>query len=263
MVIRDQQMLALEEYSKRAFENRMIDRLRTYFPKPAEQLGEPQLRLIVQFSEARAEKHALTHERSVALYLDLMMVLGSKFDQDPQIPWAAAILADRSFPTQADRIDLLHSRGWEYGQKISADFESDTGFRSGLIQSIGEIRYKSAEDLSPQTSQQTAQEMFSRLHTLFPAKTQILGEEGVRLHVERAFKTAAGYGISNCRGVWLFSALMFVLGTDFDTDPQFPWASLTLTDKSIADPILRTDRLFAEAREALKRWWDVNAGARA
>src|SRR2546425_578127 len=52
----------------------------------------------------------------MALYLDLMCLLGSSFDTDPQIPWASEMLADRSFPTQDERIDRVHTHCWEYAQ---------------------------------------------------------------------------------------------------------------------------------------------------
>src|SRR5262245_19431631 len=122
MIIRKDQIGALEEASIRGFENRMLERLRTHFPKHETYLGEPQLRVMVQAAAERAKSHGLTTERSIALYLDLMCVLGGGFDKDPQIPWASAILDDSSLPTQDERIDLLHARGWEFARKVSVDF---------------------------------------------------------------------------------------------------------------------------------------------
>src|ERR1022692_1361583 len=182
MIIRHEQMRALEDASWRGFEDRMIERVRTYVPKPAEQLGEAQLRVLIRYAVTRAERHVLTHERSIALYLDLMFVLGSNFDEDSLIPWAAAILADHSLPTQADRIDRLHTEGWEYGLKIEADFQSpaENRSRSSLIEAIAEVRRKSIEKMSPQESQSTSNEIILGLQTLFPVKCGIIGNECVR-----------------------------------------------------------------------------------
>src|SRR5438094_179214 len=99
MIIREDQMRTFAEAAAREFEGRMLERLRTHFPKHEVYLGEPQLRVLVRLAVERAQSHVLMAERSIALYLDLMCVLGSGFDTDPQLPWAAAILADRSFPT--------------------------------------------------------------------------------------------------------------------------------------------------------------------
>jgi hypothetical protein len=261
MIIRSEQMRALEEASWRGFEDRMIERVRTYFPKPAEQLGEAQLRVLIRYAAKRAERHKLTHERSIALYLDMMFVLGSNFDEDSQIPWAAAILADHTLPTQADRIDRLHKEGWEYGLKIEVDFQSPAENRSRLIEAIGEARRKGIEDMSPQESKSTSNEIILRLQTLFPAKCGIIGNDCVRGLVKNAFETASQYGIVNARGAWLFSALMFLLGTGFDSDPQFPWASQVLSEGFITDGAVRTNRLYDEARAALKRWWGVEVAA--
>ncbi len=263
MIIRSEQVRALEEASWRGFEDRMIERVRTYFPKPAEQLGEAQLRVLTRYAVTRAERHMLPHERSIALYLDMMFVLGSNFDEDSQIPWAAAILADHTLPTQADRIDRLHKGGWEYGLKIAADFQSpaENRSRSSLIDAIAEVGRKGIEEMSPQESQSTSNEIILRLQTLFPVKCGIIGNDCVRGLVKEALEKAAQYGIANVRGAWLFSALMFLLGTGFDSDPQFPWASQVLSEGFVTDGVVRTNRLYAEARAALKRWWGVEVAA--
>jgi len=263
MTIRDEQIRALEDASWRGFEGRMFERVHTYFPKPAEQLGEIQLRVLTRYAVTRAERHLLTHERSIALYLDLMFVLGSNFDEDSQIPWAAAILADDSFPTQADRIDRLHKEGWEYGLKIEADFQSpaENGSRSSLIEAIAEVRRQSVERMSLAEARSTENEIILWFQFLFPVKCGLIGDERVRGLVREAFEKAAQYGIANARGAWLFSALMFVLGTGFDSDPQFPWASQALSVGSLSEEVARTDRLYTAARGALKRWWGVDLGA--
>ena len=168
MLIRSEQMRAMEQHSALAFENRMVERIRTYFPKPGELLGDSQLRVIVRLANVKSQNHLLTHERSVALYLDLMLVLGSGFDTDPQIPWAAEILADPRVPSQAERIDLLHHRGWEYGQTISSDFESQrvNRSRSCLIEGMVEIRHKALDELTPPAAQSTAADILARLQDL-------------------------------------------------------------------------------------------------
>jgi len=264
MVIRKEQMQALEQACARRFEDRMIERIHTYFPGIGKCVVEPQLRVMVRLATERAQTHMLTHERSVALYLDLMCLLGSSFDQDCQIPWAAAILADRSFPTQAERIDLLHSRAWEYAGKISADYQRPAGNREGsyLIRVLSEIEQESLEELPPQAGRPLAHEIVSRLRMLFPVKTGMIGDDCLRMLVETAFASAAGYGIRNARGLYLFSALSFVLGAGFDCDPLFPWASKTLSGETLTDPVTRTQQLYAAAQTALRSRWNIDLVSR-
>jgi hypothetical protein len=263
MIIRKEQIGALEEASIRGFENRMLERLRTHFPKHETYLGEPQLRVMVQAAVERAKSHGLTAERSIALYLDLMCVLGGGFDKDPQIPWASAILDDPALPTQDERIDLLHARGWEFARKVSVDFENPLETRGGsrLVAGFGEIRNKSLEDVAPDSANRVSAEIVAKLKALFPVKSQTIGDECVGRLVQYAVESAASYEIRNERGVWLFAALMFVVGAGFDRDPQLPWAENVLSDKSIGDSAAVVNRLFTEARMALKQWWGIDPGA--
>jgi hypothetical protein len=47
---------------------------------------------------------------------------------------------------------------------------------------------------------------------------------------------------------------MFLLGSGFDKDPQFPWAENVLNDKSIPDESTRVDRLYKEAMTFMEKW---------
>lgn len=44
----------------------------------------------MRYGLQRAESRNLQTERDAYLYLALMFMLGSLFDEDPQLPWAAA-----------------------------------------------------------------------------------------------------------------------------------------------------------------------------
>lgn len=52
----------------------------------------------------------------------------------------------------------------------------------------------------------------------------------------------------------IYTVLMFLLGSGFDTDEQFPWAAAVLEHGSIPDGAQRADRLYDEARGQLKKW---------
>jgi len=265
MIIREDQMCALEGASERGFEMRMLERMRTYFPRHEQCLSETQLLDFVRLALNRAERHVLTTERSVALYLDLMCVLGSEFDTDPQIPWAAEILADRTFPAQSDRIDLLHSRGWEYATKISMDYDNDfeSGRQSCLVATLYEIRRQSSEDLTPERARGLVSEILRRIKELFPLRCKVIGDECMALLMRSAVSSAIGYGIRSARGISLFAALMLVAGAGFDRDPQLPWASRILSDPAIDSPSDRVNRLYLEAIKSLRLWWGVEVEAAA
>ena len=263
MIIRREQMRAFEQAAARGFEERMLARIREFFPKHARLVGEAQLRLLVKLALDKAQSHLLTTERNVALYLDLMCLLGSAFDSDPQMPWAADILADRSFPTQDAQADLLHERGWGFAQKISEDFKDliEKNDSSRLIVALRDIGRFSLSELPTQAAPQLANQLSSNIKSALPVRCEAIGEDCLGLVLRRAFESAARYGIKNERGVSLFAALSLVVGAGFDNDPQLPWASRVLSEASTAaDPISRTRRLHREAVECLRQWWDIGAG---
>ena len=90
LIIRKSQMAAFEKIAVRRFEDGLLDHLRTFFPEHAATLGEKQLGRVMRYGLQRAESRNLQTERGVYLYLALMFMLGSLFDEDPQLPWAAA-----------------------------------------------------------------------------------------------------------------------------------------------------------------------------
>ena len=260
MIIRESQLRSLEQASQANFETRMLDRIRTYFPRHAKVLSGQQLIAIIRLAVGKAETHTLTTERSVALYLDLMCLLGSGFDEDPQIPWTTQILRDLSLPTQDERIDKLHAHGWEYARRASEDFRElvEKGDASRFRSAISDIRRNDTADLTPETARWLDSQIRAQLSALFPVKCSLIGEDCVRALVTKAFQSAFSNGIRNARGVSLFAALMFTVGAGFDQDPMLPWALDVLVTHPDPDPVTRTDRLFSEALHALKAWWTID-----
>jgi hypothetical protein len=70
------------------------------------------------------------------------------------------------------------------------------------------------------------------LLNIFPGKARYLGGFGVRKVVRAGIDRACRYGIKNQDEVFLYTALMLVLGGGFDEDPLIPWASAILKSPS-------------------------------
>jgi hypothetical protein len=47
---------------------------------------------------------------------------------------------------------------------------------------------------------------------------------------------------------------MFILGSGFDADPQFPWAAAILDDPSVGHPDQQAQRLHLAAMQHLEKW---------
>ena len=87
LVIRKSQVKVFEQVAAQRFEAGLLDHLRTFFPEQAAALGTAQLGKVVRYGLQRAESRGLRTERGLYLYLALMFMLGSAFDEDPQLAW--------------------------------------------------------------------------------------------------------------------------------------------------------------------------------
>ncbi len=92
-------------------------------------------------------------------------------------------------------------------------------------------------------------EMVGHLAKFAPKHSEILGEEGVRKVIRLGFERADKYGLTNRGPMRSYIELMFMFGSDFDTDPQLPWAAQILGDQDEKDQMKRADRLFAKTME--------------
>ena len=57
-----------------------------------------------------------------------------------------------------------------------------------------------------------------------PLLCEIIGEDQLRVAVRQAMARAAGYGFTYRGPIRLFIEMMFLCGSAFDTDPQYPAA---------------------------------------
>jgi hypothetical protein len=254
--IRSEQMAAFEAAALKGFEDRMVEHLRNFSPKHAQVLDEEQLRAVVRYGIERAESHGLTSERSIRIYTETMLMLGSNFDVDPQYPWAAEILG-RTEEDQVTRIDGISEKAWDYAEHVLADFKrlEQEPHKARLMDELGSLRKGSTEPLAASGVSRFYEGAIARLNELFPEKCKYLGELSLRRLINRGLELADSYGLNSERDASMFVVLMFVLGTGFDRDPLAPWASRILKEDDGPKAAQRSDRLYAEALSVLKRWW--------
>lgn len=85
----------------------------------------------------------------------------------------------------------------------------------------------------------------------YPRETrQAGGEKQIRRLVQSGIERAFTLGFQTERQVTLFVALQFMLGCDFDSDPQLPWAS-EIANRTLRNPTLRIDFVYDAAIDYL------------
>jgi hypothetical protein len=239
LLIRAQQMQAFEQASMARFERRMVAHLRQLAPKHCKAVGEAGLRQVVRVGFARAKDHGFTKRGPVKLYLDLMIMLGSDFDSDPQYPWAAALLDDPDTPDEMARAERLYEKAIDYSAKVfGPDYEQE----KAAVRRAGLVRY---EDL-PSFTGGSADQIVAHFEAIFPEKVHYLGKAPILALSAEAMALANQHGLEPERGPAVLAGLMFAFGHGVTTDPQFPWVAATLV-KHAQDAATRTERLFRRA----------------
>jgi len=109
------------------------------------------------------------------------------------------------------------------------------------------IRNEQMDKLGKDEARKFEDKMVAHLKEFFPDTCEELGEPGVRKSIRHGVERAESYGLVDEQDVCTYIDVMYVFGQDFDRDPECPWASRILNDKSIDDPGDRADMLHEEA----------------
>lgn len=94
-------------------------------------------------------------------------------------------------------------------------------------------------------------EMAVHLQKFAPRHWKVIGEPTGRQVIRLGIEKAGKYGFINRGPVRFYIELMFMFGSYFDTDPQYPWASAVLNDSEIMDQRTRADHLYGALNDYL------------
>ena len=251
LVIRETQMAAFEQAAIHNFENRMIEHLEKFFPKHCQLLGTEQVRKVIRLGLKQGERYDFVSERNVHLYVGLMFMLGSHFDQDPQLPWAANILADENITNPNTRADRLYDRAMAF---LNQAVGKDNQYLERALLNARKLPVSTLSRSGDDRQISFGDYMLKLLYALFPEKYEAVGDPNTRQLIRQGYQTARGYYLTGEQGIAVYVSLMFMLGSGFDSDPQYPWAATVLNDASLTDPAKKGDLLHQEAKAHLEKW---------
>jgi hypothetical protein len=243
LVIRKEQMEVIRQAALASFENEMLAHSQKFSPQLGKVLGEQQLRLAIRRAMARADRYGFTNRGPIRLFVELMFLFGSAFDDDPQYPWVANILCDSS--PQMLRAQRLYEKVLDYQEKVSGPEDMNTRIALGNLSLLAQKPLDfSAKDFVPG--------MLREMAYVFPKKASYLGEEALQALIRESCAAAQKESFRTSRAYAMVVALMFMFGHECVDDPLYPWIAHTLRDKTIADPAVRADRLEKKALVWLK-----------
>lgn len=242
LVIRQAQIQVLGKRTQADFQERVIDMLAENYPRECRQAGgRLQMNIFVQQGIEKAAARGFLSQREVILFVTLMMILGAGFENDPQLPWVADLLDEAVIADPTVRIENLFAETIAY---LEATAGEDCAL---LVRAM--LRIRDYDLASVPTSQGDAwvTEVLTVLKQFYPQKFSSQGEHATRDMAQAGVRRAAGYGLTDRIGIFVFLECMFMLGSEFDCDPLQPWASAVLNDRAIADESERSQRLYHAA----------------
>lgn len=87
-------------------------------------------------------------------------------------------------------------------------------------------------------------EMVAHSKDFSPKLTKVIGDDQVRIAVRRCISRAGEYGFTLRGPIRLYIEMMFLYGSSFDSDPQYPWAARIL--RSREEQMQRAESLYEE-----------------
>lgn len=204
----------------------LLHHLWTKFPLHCITLGEAQARVCVEHVIDRGQVHGFTSLATLRGYANLMLFLGSSFDEDPQLPWAGAQL--RRSKSISELLTLVAS---ELTRSAGAQGEH---YRRALLW----VRSRRFDQICVSYGQDGERGLRDWLRAVWAQKYDVLGEDGITQLIADAHVTASAHVTTGAHGLltneWLmvYSGLMLLLGSAFERDPFHPWAAPALVEAS-------------------------------
>ena len=266
LVMRPSQMEVFEQVATQRFEAGLLEHLRTFFPEQAAALSPAQRNQVLRYGLQRAKSRGLQTERGLYRYLALMFLLGSGFDEDPQLAWMPPLQPPTppSEGAQAPESPQVagtsatppptHSKAEPAPEtpdiRIEAGYTQAMAFLDRTVgpnneflqQTLSVLRHPQVFEGLP-AAPSFGHRVLLLLQSLAPEKYQALNEEALRALVRSGYEAAKRYGVSTELGMMNYLALAFVLGSSFDQDPLYPWAAAVLNDPAVSDPVKKGQAL--------------------
>ena len=107
LTIRKKQIQAMRPALVRRFLEKLLQHIRTFFEAECEGRSDEELLEHIQRALERAGAYGLVAERDLFQYVNVSMLHGPDFDQQPETTWTRDFLTDEDVPDPGQRMDRL------------------------------------------------------------------------------------------------------------------------------------------------------------
>ena len=234
-------MRAFEEQAAAQYNEELAADLEQFSPRLAAVLKREGLRSLVVFGRERAAAHGFSMRGNVRCFIELMVCVGSSFDLDHQLPWAARILGDRSITCQMARAERLYDAALIYLDEVHGpdnEYSISALRRLNEVLSVGEDQLRRLSSLDP----------FEAVKLMYPQKAAYIGEQAASESIQLGQSLAARYSAPTAMGAALCTGLVLGFGSGVFSDPAYPWILGALTHPQLTTPDQRMERLLQRVR---------------
>lgn len=223
-VLKNQQIEVYKEIALKNFEDKMLNHIKEFFPNHFNMIPEDCIREIIQLGYEKAKGYGFTTQRNVCLYINIMLVVGSNFDVDPMYSWVSTHLVDSGdYPNV--RMNRLSDESFKMLEKYTG---SNNQFLNRALLKLN----NSGEELFQKLKESDLNTFGETLKDIYPEKYDVIDYSNLLKVKRQGIIKANSHGIFSESNILVYLILMFLLGSEFDHDPQFNWVQKTLNDST-------------------------------
>jgi hypothetical protein len=239
MRMRTEQFEVLQDYAEAVFVAEMAAHLRSFAPRICEIVGAQGVNKIAESGIKRARSYGLENRGPIGFFLQLTCSLGTGFDTDPQLQWAAETLTDDSIQTDMLRIELLHKQMVVYFDLIAGP---NNQYATQAIKKA--VNFDPMQAPAGGWSQQAIMDLLAYIH---PQKFNFIGEAVAAVIIRKAVTEVEIHQLPVEKGaVAVLAGIQFALGHRICEDPFYPWIAATLENTRIIDREQKLNRLSSK-----------------
>ncbi|MGI9333802.1 MAG: hypothetical protein ACR2RL_11690 [Gammaproteobacteria bacterium] len=202
----------------RRYEQRMCEHLAAVAPGHTRIMGPAALAAFVSAARQRAKDNGVTQQETTRAWLEISLLLGYRFDDDPQYPWVTEALGQSG--NEVDRMCELHRKVVDYIEQTHGPQDALYLHRLRRLKALSG-RLHEAKD---------AEHARSVVVWAYGEKCAAAGIVGLDELMKRARRSAEVRGFAEGAGTLTMALLALFLGHGHADDPQYPWLAGVLAD---------------------------------
>ncbi|MBF0233808.1 MAG: hypothetical protein HQK65_12335 [Desulfamplus sp.] len=244
---------AFEAETLKNFESEMWVHLQGFAPHLCKVAKENRVRLLIRQGIKNAKMYGFVNRGPVRFYIELMFVLGSHFDTDPQYAWVHEFLT-YSNDDQTYRSMCLYEKYMLYTSQTMGEKNSM------LIAALEKTLLLHPDSMkSPETASKT--ELSKLMESVYPERFSTFDQSTVTKIMDSAITTSNKHKAIKFSSLSISTLLTLFVGWRYDTEPLYHWIGKLLTDESFQSPDDRYIAVFNQSKKdinAVVKYWKEN-----